>query len=161
MNAFKTKEEMINNLVEYYKKDGNNIYTIIARALDTSLMTSDEMVRDQREAFINCVVEKVFPHGSGFDAGTQFNWKKSTPNKLVFDTSFHHMNDCGYYDGWTVHQVIITPSLSHGYDMCITGKNKRDIKDYIGDMFGSFHSWEREVAEIYLESLTESHFKSI
>ena len=47
------------------------------------------------------------PSGSGFDNGTQLD--SVTKNKIVFTTAFHHMNDAGYYDGWTEHTVIVTP----------------------------------------------------
>ncbi len=73
------------------------------------------------------------PSGSGFDSGTQLD-DKSTPKKLIFDTSYHHMNEAGFYIGWTDHSVIITPGF-RGVDVCVTGKNYNGIKDYIGDVF--------------------------
>jgi hypothetical protein len=74
------------------------------------------------------------PSGSGFDNGTTID-KLSTANRLIFNTSFHHMNEDGYYIYWTSHRVIITPDLTHNFSIRITGKNKRDIKEYIGDEF--------------------------
>ncbi|MCB1865144.1 MAG: hypothetical protein KDG50_06910 [Chromatiales bacterium] len=76
------------------------------------------------------------PSGSGFDAGTQLD-NKSTPERLVFKTSFHHMNDGGYYDGWTEHSVIVTPSLVFGFNLRITGRDRNAIKDYIADCFNT------------------------
>ena len=73
------------------------------------------------------------PYGSGFDANTALD-DKSTPKKLIFNTSYHHMNDAGYYIGWTHHKVIITPSFG-GMDIKVTGKNYNNIKDYIEDVF--------------------------
>lgn len=61
--------------------------------------------------------------------------KPSTPNRIVIDTAFHHMNDGGYYDGWSEHSVIITPSLVWGYEIRVTGRNRNDIKDYIAETF--------------------------
>ena len=87
----------------------------------------------------------VAPSGSGFDAGTTLNEEKSTQNRLVFDTAFHHMDDHGGYDGWTEHQVIVTPDLIVGFDVRVTGKNKRDIKDYIGDVFRAWLDEESAV----------------
>ena len=85
------------------------------------------------------------PSGSGFDSGTQLD-DKSTPKKLIFNTSYHHMDDAGYYIGWTDHQVIITPSFD-GMDIKVTGKNYNDIKDYIGDVFCSWmdygYRWQK------------------
>ena len=91
--------------------------------------------KDKHSDAIEEIVKDEFPSGSGFDAGTTFNFDESKPERLVFDTSFHHMNDGGYYDGWTEHKVIVTPSLVTGFDLRVTGKDKRDIKDYIGECF--------------------------
>jgi len=84
------------------------------------------------------IIDNYAPSGSGFDNGTYFDYDNSKKDKLIFATSFHHMNESGYYDGWTDHKIIITPSLVLGFDMRITGKDKRMIKDYIGDMFHNF-----------------------
>jgi hypothetical protein len=45
------------------------------------------------------------------------------------------MNEGGYYDGWTEHQVIITPSLQHGFDVRVTGQDRNEIKDYLAELF--------------------------
>lgn len=74
------------------------------------------------------------PSGSGFDSGTAFNFNESTPNRLVFNTAFHHMDDNGCYTKWTHHKVILAPAF-RGFDLKVTGPNFRDIKEYIGDMF--------------------------
>ena len=84
------------------------------------------------------LVDKYLPHGSGFDSGTTFDFVASKPNRLVFFTSYHHMNDGGYYDGWTYHNVVVTPDLVSGFDLRVTGRDKRDIKDYIGEFFYAY-----------------------
>jgi hypothetical protein len=76
------------------------------------------------------------PSGSGFDNGSHIELGQSTGEKLVFSTSFHHMNNNGMYDGWTEHEVILTPSLEMGYSLRVTGKDRNDIKDYIAEQFG-------------------------
>lgn len=81
------------------------------------------------------LVREKMPRGCGFDAGTTLDLDSSHPNKLVFVTSYHHMNDCGMYDGWTEHIVTIKPSLAFGFHIRITGSNRNDIKDYIADVF--------------------------
>lgn len=86
------------------------------------LKAIDELVRDH------------LPSGSGFDSGTKFD-DSSTPNRLVFNTSFHHMDDSGGYNGWTEHQVIVNTSLAFGFELRITGRNRNDIKDYIHEVF--------------------------
>ena len=75
------------------------------------------------------------PSGSGWDCGTKLDYEKSNPDKLVFYGSYHHMNENGMYDGWTEHTIIVTPSLAFGFDVKITGRDRNDIKDYLGEMF--------------------------
>lgn len=77
---------------------------------------------------------KDLPIGSGIDSGTQFDHENSNPAKLIFNTSFHHMDNSGGYDGWSEHKVIITPSFG-SFEMNITGKNRNDIKEYLSQVF--------------------------
>jgi hypothetical protein len=104
--------------------------------------------RDRHEARAELLVRKHMPSGGGFDSGVQIDLDQSTQNKLVFRTSFHHMNEVGYYDGWTDHEVIVTPDLAHGYTMRITGRNRNDIKDYMHECFDMALSTEVDDAEL-------------
>lgn len=81
------------------------------------------------------MVRNWLPSGSGFDAGTTLDLEASTPERLVFLTSFHHMDDNGGYCGWSDHKVTITPSFMTGFDLKVTGPNKSDIKDYVASAF--------------------------
>ena len=74
------------------------------------------------------------PSGSGFDNATELDFEKSGKGKLVFNTAFHHMNDDGYYTRWTHHSVIVTPTFD-GIDIRVTGRDYREIKEYIAEMF--------------------------
>jgi hypothetical protein len=69
------------------------------------------------------------------DRRTKLDLNMSLPDKLVFRGSYHHMNDAGYYDGWTDHDVIVRPSLFHGFTLKITGRDRNEIKDYLYDIF--------------------------
>jgi hypothetical protein len=82
------------------------------------------------------LVREHMPSGSGIDSGMLLDLDKSTGERLVFNFSFHHMNDTGMYDGWTEHSLIVTPSLTRGFDMRITGRDRRSIKEYLYDVFG-------------------------
>lgn len=86
------------------------------------------------------------PHGSGFDSGTKLDLDASSGERLVFHTEYHHMNEVGFYDGWTEHSVIVTPSLQFGFTMRITGRNRNDIKEYMYDVF-----WECLNTDIELD----------
>ncbi|MFA4971508.1 MAG: hypothetical protein WC683_02765 [bacterium] len=87
-----------------------------------------------RETIEQLVLNRL-PHGSGFDNGCTFDFDASTGEKLVIHTSYHHMNDVGMYDGWTEHTVIVKASLVHGIVLRITGRDRREIKDYIHEIF--------------------------
>lgn len=84
---------------------------------------------------VNEFVKNKFPHGSGFDAGTYLDWDKSTSDKIVFACDFHHMDEHGYYDGWSKHTVTVTPSLQFGFNLKIGGRNRNDIKNYMAELF--------------------------
>lgn len=81
------------------------------------------------------IMSDLMPRGSGMDSGTKLNWKRSSTDKLVFDTAFHHMNENGMYDGWTEHTIIVRPSLQFGFYLTVSGRDRNDIKDYLNDVF--------------------------
>ena len=85
------------------------------------------------------------PSGSGFDAGTKLLREACDSNKLVFQTSFHHMDQYGGYNGWTEHRITCTPNFTSGINLKITGRDKNDIKVYID---GVFYTW---LTKDYLE----------
>ncbi len=75
------------------------------------------------------------PRGAGLDKGTEIDIVASTPERIVLTTSFHHMDQDGGYNGWTDHEIIVTPSLGFGFNLRITGYNRNDIKPYLQDLF--------------------------
>lgn len=89
---------------------------------------------------IYSIVKDHAPSGAGIDNGTKIDLEKSNGDKLVFATSFHHMNDNGMYDGWTEHWVTVRPSLAFGIEISISGRNRNGIKEYIHDVFHTFLS---------------------
>ena len=79
---------------------------------------------------------EFLPSGSGFDSGTTLDVDQSSPEKLVFDTSFHAMNEYGYYDGWTDHTVTAQPSFVLGLIICEPANdNPLDIMEYVAETF--------------------------
>jgi hypothetical protein len=81
------------------------------------------------------LIKEHMPSGSGFDNGTSLDVDASTEEKLVFSTGYHHMNENGFYDGWTEHKVTVRASLAFGFRLTVSGRNRNDIKDYIGEAF--------------------------
>ena len=95
-------------------------YTI-AQMLVSLLQAIDNCQRTGNDGRIhaenlNTIVRDFLPSGSGWDNGTTLDRERSTPEKLVFVGAFHHMDEHGFYDGWTDHTVTVRPSLANGSD---------------------------------------------
>jgi hypothetical protein len=84
---------------------------------------------------LSALVKEHMPSGSGFDSGTDIDLDKSNPDRLVFSTAFHHMNEHGLYCGWTEHRVTVRPSLTYAIELTVSGRNRNGIKDYAYDVF--------------------------
>jgi len=76
----------------------------------------------------------MLPSGSGIDNGTEIDLNASHADKIVLYTAFHHMNDGGYYDGWTEHTITVTPAFS-GISLRISGRDRNQIKDYLYETY--------------------------
>ena len=126
------------------------------------------LIADRVQARINCresgnqewlgkhgdvilaLVRRYMPHGSGIDNGATSDIGASTATRLVFHTSYHHMDQNGFYDGWTEHVVRVTPTFG-GIDVTVGGRNRNDIKDYLADMFRD--ALERAIPQADYEKL--------
>jgi hypothetical protein len=114
------------------------LYQILARKIDARLnclISGNADWKDAHEYEVERLVNEHLPSGGGFDAGTKLDWGRSTSEKLVFTTAFHHMNAHGFYDGWTDHVIVVKPSLVHGFVVDVKGRNRNDIKDFAIDCF--------------------------
>lgn len=114
------------------------LYQIIAAKISAADRGSESAKDD-----LNWISRNLLPHGSGFDNGTSIA-TISTSQKIRFETSFHHMNDAGFYDGWTDHEIIIVPSFVHGFEMRVLGRDRNMVKDYIAEVFSSLLNDEYE-----------------
>lgn len=114
------------------------LYKVFARTLlalkNCEKNGNKEWVDKHREK-LEELAQEYMPSGSGFDAGTKFYIYISSPNHLIFHTSFHHMDEHGFYTGWTKHQVYVKPSLAYGFDLEVIGENLNDIHEYIHEVF--------------------------
>lgn len=106
----------------------------LADAYHRCLKTGNEWAAKHRER-AEYIARNYLPSGSGIDTGTTFDIDASTGERLVLRTEFHHMNDGGYYDGWTQHDITVKASLIHGLALRIGGRNRNDIKEYLHDVF--------------------------
>lgn len=114
------------------------LYQILASIIDArstcAKRSNDEWFRKHTE-MLTALVSDHMPRGSGIDIGTSLDLDRSTGDKLVFATSFHHMDEYGGYDGWTNHTIVIRPSLAHGYSLRIDGRDRAGIKEHLADTF--------------------------
>jgi hypothetical protein len=113
------------------------IYLIIANAVQARancITSGNKEWQAKHEETIENIIKEQLPSGGGFDNGTQIDLNRSNGERLVFTTAYHHMNDGGYYDGWTEHAITVTPNFSN-IRIKVSGRNRNDIKDYIAEMF--------------------------
>lgn len=122
------------------KMENGSNDSIVQNSLDWYKKHTDRIER---------LVRNLMPSGSGIDSGTKIDLDESHADKLVFTTGFHHMNDTGYYDGWTDHTIIVVPSLIHRFTMRVSGRNRNDIKDYLYDTFR--HALDHELSDMERE----------
>lgn len=105
--------------------------------------------KTRHEDRIERLVKGEMPSGSGIDQGTTVDLHASTDEKLVFLVPFHHMDEHGFYDGWTEHRVIVTGSLWSGFNLRITGRDKNGIKDYLSEVYHDALGQEGDWNSIY------------
>lgn len=91
------------------------------------------------------IIEKEYlPQGCGVEC--KILKDECREDRIVMWVVYHHMNENGFNVGWTYHKVFVTPSLRFGFDLKITGRNKDNVKEYLGDWLA--HNLEREVNPI-------------
>jgi hypothetical protein len=94
--------------------------------------------QEKHKEKIEEIVEKYLPHGSGIDNGNSFDFDNSREDKLIINSSYHRMDENGFYDGWIDYQVVIRPSLTaNGINLDVKGRfgKHQDLKDYLGDIY--------------------------
>ena len=109
---------------------------VLVEAIQNCDRSDNTEWREKHCASLNRLCEHYLPHGSGLDAGPIcVDVRRSTPDRLLLmGADFHHMNENGYYDGWSEHDIIVTPSLSSGLTVKVTGHNRDGIVDYLTDL---------------------------
>lgn len=117
--------------------------TLIARISQT-LQQRRRLLREGRQhtdVFRNSTevlraLEKHLPSGGGLDKGGTIAEELFLLETrcIVFYTSFHHMNEGGFYDGWTQHKVKVRPDFD-GIRVDVTGRNRNGILDHIAETY--------------------------
>lgn len=117
---------------------GNKLYKELSSFVDarlTSIKRNNSVWVKAHTAYIRGLVKEYMPSGSGFDNGTHIDLDASKPERLKFFTSFHHMTEHGFYDGWTEHIVVVRPSLQFDFILRVSGQNRDGVKDGIYEIF--------------------------
>ena len=85
-------------------------------------------------------LSNLLPSGSGIDSGCTIDEEKSTKNRIVIHSSFHHMDENGFYCGWSEFTVTAIPDFMNDFNLKIVGNNAiypafSDTKDYLYELF--------------------------
>lgn len=83
---------------------------------------------------IEQLAKDILPSGSGIDRGTTVDLDQSRTDRIVLRFSFHHMDQHGYYAGWSDYSAIVKPAF-RGLNITITGRDRNGIKDYLYQTF--------------------------
>ena len=104
------------------------------QARKNCIQSGNDVWKDKHEEALEDIQNRHLPSGSGIDCGCSINLITSTDKKVVIDFSYHHLDEHGGYNGWTLHKAVVTPTFS-GIDIRFTGKDKNGVKDYLQDLF--------------------------
>ena len=99
--------------------------------------SGNEEWADKHEDRINEITAKHLPTGSGIDSGNKFDFDRSAPDELVIESSYHVMDENGFYNGWIDYTATVEPSLLFGATLRINGKfgKRQDIKEYLEEIY--------------------------
>lgn len=127
------------------------LYRLIAQTVeahDNCAKSGNLELKIRHRETLNYLERNLLPSGSGIDNGTRIDFDRTTPDRLVFYLDFHHMNDGGFYDGWTEHRLTVKASLTNGIDIHISGRDRNAIKDYLYEVYDcalrEFVEWDNE-----------------
>ena len=112
-------------------------YKILASTIQARLNCIDSvntLWEEKHSATIKWFEKNLLPSGSGIDSGCTIDLTRSHDENIVINTSYHHMNENRFYDGWTEHTVTIRPAFD-GLNIRISGRDRNQIKDYLHDTF--------------------------
>lgn len=128
------------------------VYQILATALEARvncIASNNQEWKVRHEEKIRQIAKDFLPSGAGVDSGCavvlcDMAWNE----RIVICFSFNHMNEDGFYMGWTEHTCTVVPSLANGFSLRISGRDRNDVKEYLHDVFYSaltaLAEWDEE-----------------
>ena len=133
-----------------------SVASVIATAIGAEAKCAqggNQLWEDRWGRVLDWIEKQHLPSGSGIDSGTRIDRARTTPDKVVLVTSFHHMNEHGMYDGWTDHVIFCRPAFD-GITVSIGGRDRNGIKDYLHEVF-----WDALSAPCQRYNDTEHHWE--
>ena len=104
------------------------------------------------------IERECLPHGSGFDMGCKIDLERSKQDKIVITTSYHHMDQNGYYAGWTDHTITVRPSFS-GIRIAIGGRDRNYFKESNRETFS--YLMERAIGSLSYDPTEGQRFAEV
>lgn len=96
---------------------------------------------DRHSDKLSEIERNYLPSGSGIDNGCSIDLDMSNDNLIVINSSYHTMDENGYYGEWVPFTVTVKPSLVGEIELYIKGpfSSVRDagemLKEYLYDVF--------------------------
>ena len=113
---------------------------ILITARLNCIESKNEIWQGAHEYSIKEILKDRLPSGSGIDGETTIDYAKSKSDRIVIKSSYHVINEVGFYKGgWIDYRVIITPSLQFGFELNIVGnfsaKKQLGLRDYLYEVY--------------------------
>ena len=130
---------------DHFLKEGVNmanmkLYQKIYLTLDALRTSIDRNNKEwvEKHNDVLDLMDKLLPSGSGFDEGCKIV-REAVRGKesFVIKAPYHHMDENGFYRGWTDYKIRVCPSFIGGFSVRVTGKNYNGAKEYITELFCS------------------------
>lgn len=109
----------------------------VAQAIHAALVaiancnqTANDEWRVRWQDYIARISRECLPSGAGIDNGTRVLGLTSESRGFELVLDYHHMNDTGYYTGWTEYRAYIRPAFN-GLEITLSGRNVNDCKEYL------------------------------
>lgn len=120
----------------------------IANLQEAARPLDDPFLVEAKQALKDLIDE--LPHGSGIDCDWHVTGERPGGEhgckKLILRNSYHHMDECGGYDGWTDFKVTVTGDLLSDIDVLVQGRfpaKYADTRDYLCEILT--HALKEEV----------------
>ncbi len=106
-----------------------------------------------RNDILDMIEREALPSGSGIDNGCTIDRDESTGDRIIINLGFHHMDENGYYCGWSSHTATITASIAYGLmidiDSDFSGLDPDDIDEDTSYLSGTLRHALEQPAPAY------------